>query len=127
MNELPMDELDNLGEENQYEVVEELDERIRHFNSEVIIIFTTKRTFSNVLSEVEQTTLKHYYLELKVENKVYIFYEHLKCCGDDATIELVMNFILQIEVLHNQFTNDCPVYLVIMESVQGNHSIISNL
>ena len=110
---------DDKAEENEYEIVEELDERIKHFNSEVISIFVTRRSFNQVLSEADQSVLKSYYLELKQDNKVYIFYEHLKASADDATIELVMTFILQVEVRHNHYTNARPVYLVIMESVQG--------
>ena len=122
VKELPMIQTDDNAEENEYEVVEELDERIKHFNCEVISIFVTKRTFNEFLSETDQSILRNHYLELKKDNKVYIFYEHLKASADDATVELVMSFILKVEMKHNQFSNASPVYLVIMESVQGKPS-----
>ena len=109
----------NQNEENQYEVVD-VDERIQYFNPEVLSIITTERTFNlHELSESEKNKIKFHYLDLKRVGKIHIFYEHLRAGGDDATIELIMKFLMKVEVEHRRFTLESPVYLVIMESVAG--------
>ena len=57
------------------------------------------------------------YLKLKQNGKIHFAYEHLKASADAPTIEVVMKFLLKLEKKDNQFTNEKPVYLYIMEKI----------
>ena len=104
-------------EENKYEEVE-IDERAEHFSSNLITIFTTKRTWNNNdLDDDEKKVITDEYLKLKQNGKIHFAYEHLKASADAPTIEVVMKFLLKLEKRNNQFTNEKPVYLYIMENI----------
>ena len=104
-------------EENNYEEVE-IDERAEHFSSNLITIFTTKRTWNNNdLTDDEKKVIEDEYLKLKQNGKIHFAYEHLKASADAPTVEVVMKFLLLLEKKNNQFTNEKPVYLYIMEKI----------
>ena len=104
-------------EENKYEEVE-IDERAEHFSSDLITIFTTKRTWNNNdLDDDKKKVITDEYLKLKQNGKIHFAYEHLKASADAPTIEVVMKFLLKLEKRNNQFTNEKPVYLYIMENI----------
>ena len=104
-------------EENNYEEVE-IDERAEHFSSNLITIFTTKRAWNNNdLTDDEKKVIVDEYLKLKRNGKIHFAYEHLKASADAPTIEVVMKFLLLLEKKNNQFTNEKPVYLYIMEKI----------
>ena len=70
-----------------------------------------------VLDDDEKKVITDEYLKLKQNGKIHFAYEHLKASADAPTIEVVMKFLLKLEKRNNQFTNEKPVYLYIMENI----------
>ena len=122
MNNMEENIYDTIEENLEPEPDQEKKDLAEHFSSPMVKIFTTRRTFDdNNLSEDEAAVVKEHYLELKRNKKIHYAYEHLRTSADAPTIESVMKFLLKVERQDNQYMNDEPVYLYIMENIpQGN-------
>ena len=69
-----------------------------YLNEDLIQSFTKRRNFqTSILSEKDKIIIKEHYLRMKSQDKIPLIFSLLQTCGDKATCEMVILFLVSVE------------------------------
>ena len=80
-----------------------------YLNEDLIQTFLTRRNFhSSKISEEDKIIIKTHYIKMKSQNQIPLIFNLLQTCGDQATCELVILFLVNVEQEVRNWPKESP-------------------